>query len=149
MHVTETQQGGREGEMLRRHPGKCCLASLVPSPQDSQQEPWTESKVVSQLPAWTWGTPFPSPGLSSRPVKSEVRLDQGWQECETYIHSPLPGHADISNYTRLSLLSPDSVSEFFPTQHFRQLALEMKRVATPGLESPDSLPGHTLELRES
>lgn len=61
-------------------------------------------------------------------------------------HSPLPDHVGTSNHTRLCLLSPDSASEFFPTQHFRQLALEMKRIATPGLESPGSLPGHTLEL---
>lgn len=93
--------------------------------------------------------PFPSLGLSFLSVKSEVRLDQGWQVCETCTPT-LPSLADISNDPRLSLLSPGSVSESSSTQHFRRPALELKRVATPGLEqSPGSLPGHALELCES
>lgn len=90
---------------------------------------------------------FPSLGLNSFPVKSEVRLDQGWQVCETFL--PSFAHADVSNYTRLYSLSPDSVSEAFSIHHFRWLALKTKFVAAPGLEeSPGSLPGYTLELQE-
>lgn len=85
-------------------------------------------------------------------VSSLQNQKSGWIRDGKYVKlaPPLPSLADISNDPRLSLLSPGLVSESFSTQHFRQLALELKRVATPGLEqSPGSLPGHALELCES